>query len=101
MHQDTCLSPWHVAGNIFAILHKELGLVKKIARWVPKLLSQERFDRRIETLAAFVKMIQDKGKSFLGKIIMMDESAVSMYTPTTKMQSKQWLKKGTPGPIKA
>jgi hypothetical protein len=24
-----------------------------------------------------------------------------MHTPTTKMQSKKWLKKGTPGPIKA
>jgi hypothetical protein len=52
-------------------------------------------------LAAFVKLIQYKGKSFLGKIITMDESAVSMNTPTTKMLSKQWLKKGTPGPMKA
>jgi hypothetical protein len=31
----------------------------------------------------------------------MDESAVSLYTPETKRQSKQWLVKGTPGPIKA
>jgi histone-lysine N-methyltransferase SETMAR len=88
-------------GTIFAILHEDLGLVKKSARWVPKLLSQEQMDRRVETSAAFVKLIQDKGKCFLGKIITMDESAVSMHTPTTKMQSKQWLKKGTPGPIKA
>jgi histone-lysine N-methyltransferase SETMAR len=57
-------------------------------------------DRRVvETSAAFVKLIQNKGKSFLGKIITMDESAVSMHTPTSKVQSKQWLKKGTPGPI--
>ncbi len=48
-----------------------------------------------------MKLIQNKGKSFLGKIITMDESAVSMHTPTSKVQSKQWLKKGTPGPIKA
>jgi hypothetical protein len=48
-------------------------------------------DRRVETLAAFVKLIQSKGKSFLGKIIAMDELAVSMHTPTAKMQSKQWL----------
>jgi hypothetical protein len=58
-------------------------------------------DRRVETLTAFIKLIQNKGKSFLGKIITMDESAVLMHTPTTKMQSKQWLKKGTPGPNKA
>ncbi len=77
------------AGTIFAILDKELGLVKKSARWEPKLLSKEQVDRRIETSAAFVKMIQDKGKSFQDKIIMMDELAVSMHMSTTKMQSKQ------------
>jgi histone-lysine N-methyltransferase SETMAR len=56
---------------------------------------------RVETSAAFVKMVQDKGRGILGKIITMDKSAVSMHTPETKLQSRQWLKKGTPGPIKA
>jgi hypothetical protein len=37
------------AGTVFTILHKELGLVKKSARWVPKLLSQEQMERRVET----------------------------------------------------
>ena len=31
----------------------------------------------------------------------MDESAVSFHTPESKRNSKQWLKKGSPGPIKA
>jgi hypothetical protein len=31
----------------------------------------------------------------------MDESAVYMHMPETKLQSRQWLKKGNPGPIKA
>jgi hypothetical protein len=87
-------------GTIFAILQEDLGLVKKSSRWVPKLLSQEQMDRRVETSAFFVKLIQNKGKSFLGKIITMDESAVLMHTLTTKIQSKQWLKQGTPGPVK-
>jgi histone-lysine N-methyltransferase SETMAR len=34
-------------------------------------------------------------------IITMDELAVSFHTPETKQQSKQWLKKGELGPIKA
>jgi hypothetical protein len=78
-------------GTIFAILHEDLGLVKKSTRWVPKLLSQEQMDWRVETSAAFVKLIQNKGKSFLGKIITMDESTV---------QSEQWLKKGSPGRLR-
>jgi histone-lysine N-methyltransferase SETMAR len=69
------------AGTVFNILHEELGLVKKSARWVPKLLSPEQMERRVETSAAFVKMVQDKGRGILGKIITMDESAVSMHTP--------------------
>jgi hypothetical protein len=89
------------AGMIFAILHEELGLANKSARWVPKLLWQEQMDRRIKTSVALIKMIQVKGKSFLGKIITMDESEVSMLTPSMKMQSKQWLKMGTPGGKKA
>jgi hypothetical protein len=31
----------------------------------------------------------------------MDKSAVSMNTPETKQQSKQWLEKEVPGPAKA
>jgi [histone H3]-lysine36 N-dimethyltransferase SETMAR len=37
----------------------------------------------------------------LNNIVTMDESAVSFHTPETKQQSKQWVKKGQPGPIKA
>ena len=37
----------------------------------------------------------------LGNIITMDETMVSYHTPETKRQSKQWIQKGKPGPIKA
>ena len=79
-------------GTIFNIIHKDLGLVKKSARWVPKLLSVEQQQARVTTCEAFVKLVADKGKDIL-KNITMDESAVSMHTPETKSQSKQWLKK--------
>ncbi len=38
----------------------------------------------VETSGVFIKIIQDKSKSFLGKVISMDKSAVSMHTPETK-----------------
>ena len=88
-------------GTVSRIIHSSLGLVKKSARWVPKLLSQEQMAERVRTSTAFVKLVQDKSKAVLQHIITMDETAVSMHTPETKSQSKQWLKKGTPGPIKA
>jgi histone-lysine N-methyltransferase SETMAR len=88
-------------GTIFNIIHEDLGLVKKSARWVPKLLSLEQQEARVTTCEAFIKLVANKGRSILDNIITMDESAVSMHTPETKSQSKQWLKKGTPGPVKA
>jgi hypothetical protein len=39
--------------------------------------------------------------AMLDSIIMMDESAVNFHMPETKMQFKQWTKKGQLGPIKA
>ncbi len=48
-------------GTIFNILHKDLGLFKKSARWIPKLLSLEQQQARVTTCEAFIKLIADKG----------------------------------------
>jgi histone-lysine N-methyltransferase SETMAR len=87
-------------GTISRILHSQLGLVKKSARWVPKLLSQEQMDERVRTSQEFIQLVQTKGRSVLDRIITMDESAVSMHTPETKQQSKQWLKKEWKGVLR-
>ena len=76
-------------GNVSRIIHDSLGLVKKFAHWVPKLLSQEQMEERVRTSTAFVKLVQDKSKAVLQHIITMDETAVSMHTPETKSQPKQ------------
>jgi hypothetical protein len=46
-------------------------------------------EKRVETSAELAKMITKKEMSFLGNIITMDESTVSMHTLETKTQSKQ------------
>jgi hypothetical protein len=99
--QDLARAHGRSYGTISRILHSQLGLVKKLARWVPKLLSKEQKEERLRTLKEFVKLLQTKGRSVLDRIITMDESSVSMHTPETKQQSKQRLKKGNPGPVKA
>ena len=86
---------------IFHILHDNLGLVKKSARWVPKLLNDDQKQERVRTCTEFLAMVQRRSKAMLDNILTIDESAVSFHTPETKQQSKQWLRKGTPGPIKA
>lgn len=63
--------------TIHRILTEDLGLVKKSARWVPKLLSQEQKEERVRTSKLMKKLVFEKGEAVLGKIITMDESAVS------------------------
>jgi hypothetical protein len=50
---------------------------------------------------AFMSLLCHHNMAMLDLIVTMDESAVSFQTPQTKQQSKKWLVKGQPGPIKA
>ena len=71
------------------ILTEDLRLSKKAARWVPKLLDNEMKNKRIEASEVFVNRAGGSLEVFLSKIITMDETMVSFYTPETKELSKQ------------
>ena len=88
-------------GNVQRILYEDLNLVKKSARWIPRLLSGDQMKRRVEASEDFLRRYRMGGERFLESIVTMDESAVAFHTPEKKAQSKQWLPKGTPGPLKA
>ena len=47
-------------GTIFNIIHDDLGHVKKSARCVPKLLSQEQKDNRIACSRELKRMVEDE-----------------------------------------
>jgi hypothetical protein len=82
-------------------LKEDLGLVKKSARWVPKLLSHVQKEERVRISQDFVDAVERSGLSMLDNIITMDETLVSYYTPETKRMSKEWTLKGKPGSLKA
>jgi histone-lysine N-methyltransferase SETMAR len=82
-------------------LHEDLDLSKKSARWVPKLLTSAHKKERIRTCEKLLASVRGRSMAMLDSRVTMDESAVSFYTPEFKMQSKQWTKRGKPGPIKA
>ena len=86
--------------NIQRILTDDLKMVKKSARWIPRLLSPDQMQRRLAASEDFLRRYRRGGAGFLASIVTMDESAVA-FSPETKAQSKQWLPKGTPGPLKA
>jgi hypothetical protein len=55
------------------ILHVELGLVKKSARWVPKLLSPEQKEERVRICTEFVAAIDRSSMTMLDQIITINE----------------------------
>jgi transposase len=85
-------------GTVHNILHEEQGLVKKSAQWVPKLLSPEQKEERVQICSEFVAAVNRSSMTMLDQIIMMDETMVSYHTPQMKRQSKQWIEKGKQAP---
>ena len=49
----------------------------------------------------FVAAVHRHSKAWLNNIVTMDETMVSLHTPETKKQSKRWVPRGQPGPVKA
>jgi hypothetical protein len=105
VEQNRCLSIKSFAvahgvgvGTIQRILHEYFGLKKKSALWVPKVLSQDQKDQRVENCSEFVAAVHRHSLAMLDNIITMDETMVSCHTPETKKQSKQWVAKGETGP---
>ncbi len=56
---------------------------------------------RVRTSEEFLRKVRRYLMSMLDNIVTMDESAVSFHMPESKQQFKQWLAKGSLGPIKA
>jgi len=87
--------------TILKIIHSDLGLSKKSARWVPKLLNMTQKMERVRVCTEFVAAVHRHSMSYLDTIVTMDKTMVSHHTPETKRQSKRWVKKGSPGHVKA
>ncbi len=76
-------------GTMNKILLDDLGLVKKSARWVPKLLSDDQKKERVQTCTEFVAAVNRRSMAMLDRIVTMDKTMVSYHTPETKKASKQ------------
>ncbi|QQP36253.1 Mariner Mos1 transposase, partial [Caligus rogercresseyi] len=86
--------------TIFHVLHDDLGLSIKSARWIPKMLTEDHKMKRVRCAQAFLKLNFELGLEFLDKIVTKDEISVSFFTPESKRGSSQWLPKGSNPPLK-
>ncbi len=85
--------------GVHHILHKDLKLMKKAARFVPKLLTPHHLRDRYETSMMILTTLRTD-PDFLKYVVTMDESWVYTYDPEMKIQSSEWLASNNPRPVK-
>jgi hypothetical protein len=88
--------------TIHTTLHEDLNLSKKSARWVSRFFNKEMKKECVKTFKAFSAMVRHHSRRCLTRLSPWTRRVCGgLPHPQTKQQSKQWLEKGQPGPVKA
>ena len=86
-------------GSAQAIVHDDLGYHKVCARWVPKQLTSQHKDQRVDVATKFLQRY-DEDPGILERIVTGDETWIHHYEPESKRQSKEWRHPSSPTPKK-
>jgi len=87
-------------GSAHHIIHDELKFRKVFARWVPKRLTPEMKERRVDVCQELLCRYEADGEAFLQRIVTGDESWIHFYEPERKQQSMDWCHTSSPKPKK-
>jgi len=71
-------------GSAHHIVHDVLQFHKVSARWVPRQLTAELKERRVDVCQEHLKCFEAEGDGFLGRIVTGDETWVHYQQPETK-----------------
>ena len=85
---------------VHTIIHDSLNMRRLCARWIPKMLSECKKAKRVESCQRFVQRFQQEGEDFLSRNVTADETWISLYEPKSKEQSTMWKTPGSPSPKK-
>jgi len=72
------------------IIHDVLQFHKMSAGCVPRQLTAELKERRVDACQKLLKRFEAEGNGFLGRIVTGDETWVHYHQPETKKVSKEW-----------
>lgn len=82
--------------TVYLILTKHLGFTKLLARWVPKILSEQEKQNRVKTSRAFLRLWRPNWENFLSRIITVDETWIPLESPGTIRSTSEWRSPGEP-----
>lgn len=87
-------------GSAYHIVHDVLQFHKVSARWVPRQLTPELKQRRVDACEDLLWRAERDGDAFLSRIVTGDETWVHYHQPETKRASKEWRHSSSPKPKK-
>ena len=76
-------------GSVFTILHESLGMRKLFSKWVPRLLTSDQKQQRVEDSERCLELFKRGKNDFLHRYVTMDETWIHNYTPETKRSSTE------------
>lgn len=69
---------------------KNLGIRKLSSRFVPRFLTGEMCEARLQSSKQCLELWRQHGQRFLSSIVTVDETPLSMYLPESKRESMEW-----------
>ena len=93
-----CLKISH--GSAHHIVHDVLQFHKVSARWVPRQLTPELRERRVDACEELLRRFEREGDGFLARIVTGDETWVHFHQLETKTASKECCHSSSPKPKK-
>ena len=87
--------------QVSQIFHENLGVRKRCARWVPRMLTEAQRQARVEWCHYMIQRFNDGNSRALDLLATGDETWVYVFEPETKQQSAVWLFPGDELPIKS
>jgi len=88
------------AGSVEEILHQILGYNKISARWVPRMLSRDHKQNRVNSCRLMLDLYNEDPDGFERRIITGDECWIHHYDPECKRDSMEWRRPGEGPPRK-
>lgn len=85
-------------GSVLTILHEHLGMRKLLSKWVPRVLTIDQKQQRIDDSERCLELFNRNKKDFLRRYVTMDETWIHHYTPESKRQSSEWTGPGESRP---
>jgi len=89
-----------IHGSAHHIVHDVLQSHKVSARRVPRQVTGELKERRVDACQEPLKHFEAEGDGFLGRIVTGDETWVHYHQSETKKASKEWRHTSLPKPKK-